>query len=300
VEVNESTYRALVKEVVQFQTVYEEKVSTILAECQELEAERMEFVQSGLQTFSNSQELLLGNLSQNFTSLKTVIQTINRQNDLQAFIRANRTGKLPELNVEFIAYESKDRPRASSRFGNMFKNILGKSEKPPEPNPRSPMPAVQEYEPQPFSSDLNLPPPPPSALPTIPGLSKMTTVCAKALYEYVGRDNNELTFKVNDIIQSVTQETAEWCKGTINGKTGVFPANYVEYGNEDDLRRHRSLCKALFDFEATNEKQLAITTGEILIVISSDTATDGWYTCKRNNISGEVGLVPASYVEIVR
>jgi len=184
----------------------------------------------------------------------------------------------------------------------MFKNILGKSDKPPETNTRSPMPAVQEYEPvsQVSSGTLNLPPPPPNELPTIPGLSKTTTLCAKALFEYSGRDNNELTFKVNDIIQSVTQETAEWCKGTINGKTGVFPANYVEYGNEDDLRRHRSLCKALFDFEATNEKQLTITTGEILIVISADTATDGWYTCKRNNILGEVGLVPASYVEIVR
>lgn len=53
---------------------------------------------------------------------------------------------------------------------------------------------------------------------------------AKAIYVYKATMNDELTFITDDIIvitQSSEDET--WLEGTLNGRTGWFPSNYVEF-----------------------------------------------------------------------
>jgi len=41
-------------------------------------------------------------------------------------------------------------------------------------------------------------------------------------------NNQELDFSEGDIIQVEEQIDENWLSGTINGKTGMFPTNYVE------------------------------------------------------------------------
>jgi len=47
------------------------------------------------------------------------------------------------------------------------------------------------------------------------------------MYDYGAQEVDELTLREGDEIV-ITQKQGEWWEGTVNGKTGVFPANYVE------------------------------------------------------------------------
>jgi len=52
-------------------------------------------------------------------------------------------------------------------------------------------------------------------------------VRAQALYDFVPQENNELGFKINDII-IIHKQTGEWWEGELNGKRGLLPSNYVK------------------------------------------------------------------------
>lgn len=48
-----------------------------------------------------------------------------------------------------------------------------------------------------------------------------------ALYPYQSAEPDDLCFDQNDIIK-VIKKDGEWWTGVLNGKTGVFPSNYVQ------------------------------------------------------------------------
>ncbi|KAF7690062.1 CD2-associated protein isoform X1 [Silurus meridionalis] len=50
----------------------------------------------------------------------------------------------------------------------------------------------------------------------------------KVLFEYVPQNEDELELKVGDIINIVEEVEEGWWSGTMNGKTGLFPSNFVK------------------------------------------------------------------------
>ena len=50
----------------------------------------------------------------------------------------------------------------------------------------------------------------------------------KAVYAYGGQHDDELAFEAGDIINLISKDEEAWWKGELNGRTGVFPSNYVE------------------------------------------------------------------------
>lgn len=50
----------------------------------------------------------------------------------------------------------------------------------------------------------------------------------RALYEFWAENPAELSFQLGDIITVVNKEDEGWWEGELNGKKGLFPANYVE------------------------------------------------------------------------
>ncbi|CAD6187274.1 unnamed protein product [Caenorhabditis auriculariae] len=76
-----------------------------------------------------------------------------------------------------------------------------------------------------------------------PGSASQTM--AKAKFEFVGSNNDELHFGKDDIIVITQQPDGGWWEGTFNGQTGWFPAAYVTLITEKEkLMRSRSVPNA--------------------------------------------------------
>ena len=82
------------------------------------------------------------------------------------------------------------------------------------------------------------------ALPQLP--------CARALYNYDGKEPGDLRFSKGDIIILRRQVDENWCHGELGGVHGFFPTNFVQVIKPLPLPPPQ--CKALYDFELKDKE----------------------------------------------
>lgn len=56
----------------------------------------------------------------------------------------------------------------------------------------------------------------------------------RILWDYTGAHEDDLSVRAGDIVVVVCRVDAEWTQGSIDGRIGIFPANYAEMLSEED------------------------------------------------------------------
>uniref|UniRef100_A0A8C5PE56 E3 ubiquitin-protein ligase SH3RF1 n=1 Tax=Leptobrachium leishanense TaxID=445787 RepID=A0A8C5PE56_9ANUR len=118
--------------------------------------------------------------------------------------------------------------------------------------------------------------------------------CAKALYNYEGKEPGDLKFNKGDIIVLRRQVDENWYHGEINGIHGFFPTNFVQIIKP--LPQPPPQCKALYDFEVKDKEAdkdcLPFSKDDILTVIRR--VDENW---AEGMLGDKIGIFPISYVE---
>ncbi|XP_065176501.1 CD2-associated protein-like isoform X2 [Sycon ciliatum] len=139
----------------------------------------------------------------------------------------------------------------------------------------------------------------------------------KCMYDYDAGDDDELTFVEGDIIQVSDDKEEGWWTGTLKGKKGTFPSNFVEKISEEEGRSAlglptlnppiirkkpgsiRSLSPAKetataeYDYEAQDDDEVSFSEGDKVEILDKKPGTEGWWKVKHSN--GKVGLVPDNF-----
>ena len=59
------------------------------------------------------------------------------------------------------------------------------------------------------------------------GGSSGSGACAEALYDFEAETDMELAFREGDKITLLARVDDNWFEGSVHGRTGLFPVNYV-------------------------------------------------------------------------
>ncbi|XP_038572474.1 E3 ubiquitin-protein ligase SH3RF1 [Micropterus salmoides] len=118
--------------------------------------------------------------------------------------------------------------------------------------------------------------------------------CAKALYNYDGKEPGDLKFSKGDIIILRRQVDENWYHGEMGGVHGFFPTNFVQVIKS--LPQPPPQCKALYDFELKDKEAdkdcLPFSKDDILTVIRR--VDENW---AEGMLGDKIGIFPISYVE---
>ncbi|MEQ2273939.1 E3 ubiquitin-protein ligase sh3rf1, partial [Xenotaenia resolanae] len=118
--------------------------------------------------------------------------------------------------------------------------------------------------------------------------------CAKALYNYEGKEPGDLKFSKGDIIILRRQVDENWYHGEMGGVHGFFPTNFVQVIKP--LPQPPPQCKALYDFELKDKEAdkdcLPFSKDDILTVIRR--VDENW---AEGMLGDKIGIFPISYVE---
>lgn len=100
------------------------------------------------------------------------------------------------------------------------------------------------------------------ATPPVPaGTTAATVSRVRALYDFAPSEPGELEFKKGDVIAVLESVYKDWWRGSLKGKTGIFPLNYVEKLTDptpDELQREAQMEAEVFAEIKNVEKLLTL------------------------------------------
>lgn len=93
------------------------------------------------------------------------------------------------------------------------------------------------------------------------GTTAATVSRVRALYDFVPTEPGELEFKRGDVIAVLESVYKDWWRGSLKGKTGIFPLNYVEKLTDptpEELQREAQMEAEVFAEIKNVEKLLTL------------------------------------------
>ncbi|KAL2266047.1 hypothetical protein VTJ83DRAFT_5399 [Remersonia thermophila] len=101
----------------------------------------------------------------------------------------------------------------------------------------------------------------PASQPVPSGTTAATVSRVRALYDFVPSEPGELEFKKGDVIAVLESVYKDWWRGSLRGKTGIFPLNYVEKLSDptpEELQREAQMEAEVFAEIKNVEKLLTL------------------------------------------
>ncbi|XP_041051544.1 protein kinase C and casein kinase substrate in neurons protein 1 [Carcharodon carcharias] len=220
---------------------YMENMEQVFEQCQQFEEKRLVFFREVLQDIKRHLNLTENNNYTNiYRELEQVIRIADSQEDLKWFNSTHGPG-MPMNWPQFEEY-SQDMTHTVAKREKVKKvnegvtNISPGGEQVTQAVDRG---SVSSYEKNqaysaewsddetnnPSTNDANG-----GANPFDEEVSPTPGVRVRALYDYEGQEQDELSFKAGDFLTKIEDEDEQgWCKGRLeNGQLGLYPANYVE------------------------------------------------------------------------
>merc|ERR1739844_244965 len=139
---------------------------------------------------------------------------------------------------------------------------------------------------------------------------------------------DELSIKVGEIIKDVKRMDGGWWEGSLNGRRGVFPDNFVKVVTNKtqnspkakpktiqptttsttsseavQLRRgqqsrtsanNKKKCRVLFSYQPKHDDELKLELDDVVDFLSE--VEDGWW---KGKLRGRVGVFPSNFVDMV-
>ncbi|KAK0617044.1 hypothetical protein B0T14DRAFT_568594 [Immersiella caudata] len=93
------------------------------------------------------------------------------------------------------------------------------------------------------------------------GTTAATVSRVRALFDFIPSEPGELEFKKGDVIAVLESVYKDWWRGSLKGKTGIFPLNYVEKLTDptpDELQREAQMEAEVFAEIKNVEKLLTL------------------------------------------
>ena len=129
----------------------------------------------------------------------------------------------------------------------------------------------------------------------------------KAIYDFEGGTDGDLSFNAGDVISDITSVNTEWLQGKCNGLVGIFPVGFIEEMNQVKTQASPAKKKsaklfeellpranALYDYNENVSGDLCFKAGDVICLLKKLNAE--WY---EGELNGVVGNLPASFLEIV-
>jgi hypothetical protein len=127
----------------------------------------------------------------------------------------------------------------------------------------------------------------------------------KLLYDFHGRQEDELTVTMGDEVTLISVEMEGWskCKSK-SGSVGMLPNNYlVEISNPPELPPRKTvktlkktLARALYDYTPQNVDEMAFKAGDLLEQMEENGRDENLWKMMVNKRTGQHGLVPGNYI----
>ncbi|CAG5929429.1 unnamed protein product [Menidia menidia] len=119
-----------------------------------------------------------------------------------------------------------------------------------------------------------------------------------ALFDFPGQTEEDLSFHKGALIHVTEHIDAEWRKGKLEGRAGLFPAAFTQPSQapSDTAQQPvvKGTAKALFDFTAESEGELTLKVGDMITQLES--VDEQWIF---GTVGEQRGIVPKNYISFL-
>lgn len=137
-----------------------------------------------------------------------------------------------------------------------------------------------------------------SGIKTSQGSNSETEEWAVALFDFPGQTPEDLSFHKGALIQVTEHIDAEWRRGRVEGREGLYPVAFTQPCKAQPITGQqpvaKGMAKALFDFTAESEDELTLKVGDIITQVEA--VDEQWIM---GIVGGKHGIVPKNYISLL-